>query len=174
MGAGKILAILSLSFHAAGYAQSNQELLKQLQDDLAELRRDQSTGPRKTFITPSTREVGYAMYYKLVQRRIEKIGTENFPNVDGKRLYGKLIVNIPIFQDGSIFEKDGGPNVERSSGDELLDQFALKIVRQAAPFDPLPASLRNKDRDDLIVVITSFNFTNEKNSVSADEKTSGE
>jgi protein TonB len=32
--------------------------------------------------------------------------------------------------------------VRRSSGDRALDQAALKILRLAAPFDPLPQSIR--------------------------------
>jgi protein TonB len=36
--------------------------------------------------------------------------------------------------------------VRRSSGDQALDQAALKILRLAAPFDPLPANVR-KDYD---------------------------
>ncbi|MDF3035215.1 MAG: tonB, partial [Paucimonas sp.] len=72
--------------------------------------------PKKTQLTPSSREVGYALYYKSLQERIEKIGTFNFPEQNGKKLYGELIVYIPIFQDGTIYEKDGGPRVERSSG----------------------------------------------------------
>ena len=36
--------------------------------------------------------------------------------------------------------------VRRSSGDKALDQAALKILRLAAPFAPLPESIR-KDYD---------------------------
>ena len=32
--------------------------------------------------------------------------------------------------------------MRRSSGDKALDQAALKILRLAAPFDPLPANVR--------------------------------
>ncbi len=36
--------------------------------------------------------------------------------------------------------------MRRSSGDKALDQAALKILRLAAPFEPLPANVR-KDYD---------------------------
>ena len=58
---------------------------------------DENKRPRKTFITPSTREVGYAMYYKEMQKRVEEIGTLNFPQHNGKKMYGELVVYIPIF-----------------------------------------------------------------------------
>ena len=47
---------------------------------------DQNRRPRKTFITPSTQEVGYAMYYKTLQKRVEDIGTLNFPQKNGRKM----------------------------------------------------------------------------------------
>jgi protein TonB len=117
--------------------------------------------PRKTQITPSTREVGYALYYKAMQTRIETIGTLSFPQKDGKKLYGELLVYIPIFQDGTIYEKEGGPRVEHSSGSAALDNAAMRIVRRAAPFGRFPANMRSADQDDLWEVITRFKFTRE-------------
>jgi protein TonB len=117
--------------------------------------------PKKTQITPSTKEVGYAMYYNALQRKVENLGTLNFPEHNGKKLYGELVVYIPIFQDGAIYEKDGGPRVERSSGNKALDQAALRIVRRAAPFGPFPANMRSSGKDDVWEVITRFNFTRE-------------
>jgi protein TonB len=37
-----------------------------------------------------------------LQKRIEEFGTLNFPRKDGKKMYGELIVYIPIFQDGDL------------------------------------------------------------------------
>lgn len=120
---------------------------------------DQNKRPRKTFITPSTKAVGYALYYKAMQKRIEDIGTMQFPEKNGKKLYGELIVYIPIFQDGTIYEKEGGPRIEKSSGIPSLDKAALRIVRHAAPFGTFPENMRSHDKDDLWVVITRFKFT---------------
>ena len=117
--------------------------------------------PKKTQITPSTAEVGYAMYYKALQNRIEQIGTLNFPQKDGKKLYGELIIYIPIFQDGTIYEKEGGPSVQRGSGNPALDQAALRIVRRSAPFGRIPANMRSSDKDDVWEIVTRFKFTRE-------------
>ncbi|HYD80576.1 MAG TPA: TonB family protein [Paucimonas sp.] len=122
---------------------------------------DYNKRPKKTQITPSTREVGYAMYYKSLQDRIEKFGTLNFPHENGRKLYGELVVYIPIFQDGSIYERDGGPRVERSSGNAALDRAALRIVRRAAPFGRFPDNMRSADKDDVWEIITRFKFTRE-------------
>jgi protein TonB len=123
---------------------------------------DQNKRPKKTFITPSTREVGYAEYYKTLQRRVEEVGTLNFPQKNGRKLYGELVVYIPIFQDGTIYMKDGGARVERSSGNPALDEAALAIVRRAAPFGKFPPNMLSHDKDDLWVIITRFKFTREE------------
>lgn len=120
---------------------------------------DQNKRPRKTFITPSTQAVGYAVYYKSFQKRVEDIGTLNFPQQGGKKMYGELMVYIPIFQDGTIYEKEGGARVEKSSGNLELDKAALRIVRRAAPFGKFPPNMRSGDRDDLWIIITRFKFT---------------
>ena len=123
---------------------------------------DENKRPRKTFITPSTQEVGYAMYYKAMQKRVEEIGTLNFPQQDGRKMYGELVVYIPIFQDGTIYEKDGGLRIEKSSGNAALDKAALAIVRRAAPFGRFPPNMLSSDKDDLWVIITRFKFTREE------------
>ena len=123
---------------------------------------DQNKRPKRTQITPSTRQVGYALYYKEMQKRIEEVGTLNFPEQNGRKLYGELVVYIPVFQDGTLYMKDGGPRVERSSGNPALDAAALRIVRRAGPFGSFPANMRTRGKDDLWEVITRFRFTREE------------
>ena len=123
---------------------------------------DQNKRPKRTQITPSTRQVGYAIYYKEMQKRIEEIGTLNFPQQNGRKLYGELVVYIPIFQDGTIYQKDGGARIEKSSGNADLDKAALAIVRRAAPFGRFPPNMLSSDKDDLWVIITRFKFTREE------------
>jgi len=118
--------------------------------------------PKKTQITPSTREEGYAIYYTTMQKSIEKIGTLNFPQQGGKKLYGELVVYIPIFHDGTIYEKEGGPRVEQSSNVPALDKAALRIVRSAAPFGKFPAKMRTSGKDDVWEIITRFKFTRDE------------
>ncbi|MBY0574594.1 MAG: TonB family protein, partial [Undibacterium sp.] len=123
---------------------------------------DQNKRPRKTFLSPSTQAVGHAIYYKALQKKVEDVGTINFPQLHGKKLYGEVIVYIPIFQDGTIYEKNGGPKVERSSGIAALDAAALRIVRKAAPFGNFPRNMRSKDKDDIWIVVTRFKFTRDQ------------
>lgn len=114
--------------------------------------------PFKTFISPNTRNVGYATYYKAAGRRIEEVGTRDFPQKDGKKLYGALILYIPIYQDGSLYMRDGGPKIEKSSGNADLDQAALDIVRKAAPFGAFPPHMLSTSADDVWVMVSGFTF----------------
>ena len=123
---------------------------------------DQNRRPKRTHISPSTRQVGYALYYKALQKRVEETGTLNFPQQNGRKLYGELVVSIPVYQDGSLYQKEGGPRVERSSGNAALDKAALEIVRRAAPFGSFPQNMRSVGKDDLWIVITRFTFTREE------------
>jgi protein TonB len=128
----------------------------------AEIARDIETynkRPKKTQITPSTREVGYALYYKKMQEKIEKVGTLHFPEANGKKMYGDMLMSIPVFQDGTIYEKEGGVRVEQSSGNPALDRAAIAIVKRSAPFDRLPANMRSTGKDDVWEIITRFHFS---------------
>lgn len=127
--------------------------------EISETIEDQNKRPKKTFIMPSTREAGYASYYKSMQKRIEDMGTLNFPQANGRKLYGVLTLSIPVFQDGTIYEKEGGITVEKSSGNAALDQAAMRIVQRSAPFGKFPPKMRSSDKDDLWVIITTFKFT---------------
>ncbi|MDP9107500.1 MAG: TonB C-terminal domain-containing protein [Pseudomonadota bacterium] len=143
-------------------AQDSSKAIARREAEIARNVEDYNKRPKKTQITPSTREVGYAMYYKAIQDKIEKLGTLNFPQQNGKKLYGDLVLYIPIYQDGTIYERDGGPRVERSSGNGALDNAALRIVRRSAPFSRFPANMRSADKDDVWEIITRFKFTREE------------
>ena len=116
---------------------------------------DQNKRPRKVHITPSTREVHYALYRDHMTQRIEEIGTLNFPQQDGRKLYGELVLSIPVSQDGTIYQGEGGIHIDRSSGNAALDQAALNIVRRAGPFGHFPPNMITE----IWVLTTTFKFT---------------
>lgn len=139
----------------------SSKAIARMSAEISETIEDQNKRPKKTFVTPSTRGVGYAIYYKTMQKRIEDVGTLNFPQQNGRKLYGQLVISIPVFQDGTIYERDGGAKIDRSSGNAALDAAALNIVRRSAPFGKFPPNMLSNDRDDLWVIITTFKFTRE-------------
>ena len=141
--------------------QRTQKLngMMRMEAELSQKINDYNSQPLKKQITPNTRELKEARYYKDIQYRIERLGTLNFPQFNGKKLYGQLIVSIPIFQDGSIYEKEGGPQIEKSSGSPALDRAALQIVRDSAPFPPFSAEIKNRQKGEVWEIVTYFNFT---------------
>ncbi|MFZ1180449.1 MAG: energy transducer TonB [Herbaspirillum sp.] len=136
--------------------------MARLEAEVARNIEDYNKRPKKTQITARTRKVDYAFYYKRMQEKIEILGTLNFPHRDGRKLYGELLVYIPVFQDGTIYEKEGGARVERSSGDAALDSAALAIVRRSAPFGGFPKNMRTTGQDDIWEIITRFRFTHDE------------
>lgn len=155
-------------------AEDSTREIARMAAEIAKRIEDENKRPKKTFLSPSTREVGYATYFNNVRERIEKVGTLNFPQQEGKKLYGELTVSISIFQDGRIYENDPnrGITVDRSSGNRALDEAARRIVRQSAPFGAFPKDMRTTGKDDVWVMTTRFKFTRE-NGLEADAMRGG-
>jgi protein TonB len=98
-----------------------------------------SDDARTLIATPSTRQSGLAEYLDGWRRRVERIGTANYPSeLLGNIHAGRPTLEVVIAADGRLDDIV----VRRSSGDKTLDQAALKILRLAAPFPPLPPSIR--------------------------------
>jgi periplasmic protein TonB len=100
---------------------------------------DGSDDARTLIATPSTRQSGLAEYLDSWRRRVERIGTANYPTVLLGNIHaGRPTLEVVIAADGRLEDIV----VRRSSGDTALDQAALKILRLAAPFPPLPPEIR--------------------------------
>lgn len=135
-------------------AEREQQLLRLKQ--LAEIDQriqQQNERPRRRYVSPATREVPYAMYYDAMRLRIERRGTEDFPQVQGRKLYGELTMEITVDAVGRVVEAQ----VLQPSGTRALDERALAIVRAAGPYGAFSAEMRRQA--DLIVVTARFRFT---------------
>ncbi len=65
---------------------------------------EENARPRKRYISPSTREEVYAIYYDDLRRKIEDRGTSNFPEAGGRKLYGALTMVITVNHTGKVLE----------------------------------------------------------------------
>jgi protein TonB len=138
--------------------RDQEERRKQLLRLLAEIEKrvnEENAKPKKRYISPATREEVYALYYDSLRRRIEDRGTRNFPEVDGKKLYGELTMNVTVDAAGRVVEAE----IVRPSRNKRLDQQAVAIVRAASPFGPFTAAMRTQA--DQIVVTSRFRFSRE-------------
>lgn len=94
--------------------------------------------PKRKFIGARTKEYRFARYVEDWRLKVERIGNLNYPEEARKgKLYGSLQLTVGIRADGSL-ESIG---INRSSGEEILDEAAIRIVRLSgqngfAPFPP--------------------------------------
>ncbi len=140
-------------------ARAQEEQHRQLVQQLAEIEKrlsEENARPRKRFVSPATREAVYALYYDQLRRRIEDRGTRNFPENQGKKLYGELTMNVTVDAEGRLVDTE----VVQPSTSPLLDRRAIAIVRAAAPFGPFTVPMRR--RADQLVISSRFRFTREE------------
>ncbi|MDM0122466.1 energy transducer TonB [Variovorax arabinosiphilus] len=140
-------------------AKAQEEKRRQLINLLAEIERrvnEENARPKKRYISPSTREAAYAVYVDALRRRIESRGTENFPEVAGKKLYGELTMLVTVNFDGSLLATE----VVETSGNLALDRRAQAIVRSIGNFGRFSDAMRRQA--DQIVLPSRFRFTRDE------------
>lgn len=139
--------------------REKEEHRRQLLRHLAEIEKrvnEENARPKKRYISPATREEVYALYYDGLRRRIEERGTRDFPEYQGRKLYGELVMNVTVDAAGRVVDAE----IVRPSQSRVLDAQAVAIVRAAAPFGPFNAAMRAQA--DQIVVTSRFRFTREE------------
>jgi len=108
--------------------------------------------PKRRFIGARTREYRFARYLEDWRLKVERIGNLNYPEeARRKKLYGSLQLTVGVRSDGSL-ESIG---IDRSSGLQILDDAAIRIVRLAARngFAPFPPDI-SRDTDILHITRT--------------------
>jgi protein TonB len=110
--------------------------------------------PRRKFIGARTQEYRFAQYIEDWRVKVERIGNLNYPDQARRdQIYGKLQLSVSIRADGSVENIE----VSRSSGQRILDAAAVRIVKLAGPFSPLPPNI-TKDVD-ILTITRTWSFT---------------
>ncbi|HEY0666061.1 MAG TPA: energy transducer TonB [Gallionella sp.] len=110
--------------------------------------------PRRKFIGARTQEYRYAQYIEDWRIKVERIGNLNYPEqARRQKVYGKLQLSVSIRKDGSIETIE----VNRSSGQRILDAAAMRIVKLAGPYAPLPPSITQDT--DILTITRTWSFT---------------
>ncbi|MBI2313060.1 MAG: TonB family protein [Betaproteobacteria bacterium] len=111
---------------------------------------DYQKRPRRRFIGARTQEYRFAQYVEDWRIKIERIGNLNYPEAAKReRIFGSLQLTVSIKSDGTVETVE----LNRSSGQKVLDAAALRIVKLAAPYAPFPADIR-RDTDILSITRT--------------------
>ncbi|MBE0612387.1 MAG: TonB family protein [Burkholderiales bacterium] len=103
--------------------------------------------PRKKFIGSRAQEYRFAQYVEDWRLKVERIGNLNYPDNARGKVYGSLVLTVSIKSDGNLDKVE----VRRSSGQQILDRAAERIVKMASPYARFPDNIK---RDTDILVIT--------------------
>ena len=109
-----------------------------LAQDMAPAYSDRSNDLNR--IAANLEDETYSSYIKRIQERFETIG--EYPvEAQQRGITGRALVTFVINEDGTL----AAARLTESSGSRILDEEALRIVRVAAPYIPLPKSFHKKE-----------------------------
>jgi protein TonB len=133
-----------------------RDQLARAQAEIAKQVSDYQKRPRKHHFMPSTSEYRYARYVEEWRTRVERIGNEHYPEEARGKVYGSLRMTVAVRKDGSLVEAA----LEKSSGSQVLDRAARRIVNMAAPFPPFPPEIARDT--DVLEITRTWVFTNDQ------------
>ncbi|MBB5207253.1 TonB family protein [Chiayiivirga flava] len=108
--------------------------------------------PKRKFVSANTQEYEYASYMRGWVARVERIGNLNYPDEARRRnLLGQLVLTVAVRRDGTVERID----VVQPSGYPVLDEAAIRTVRLAEPFGPLPDT---HDGTDILHITRTWQF----------------
>jgi periplasmic protein TonB len=117
-------------------------------------RQDFPDRPRRKFISANTREHLYASYMRSWVAKVERVGNLNYPEQARRmNLAGSLVLSVDVLADGSVEQI----RVLRSSGYDILDEAAVRIVRLSSPFSPLPEEITAEV--DILTITRTWQFS---------------
>lgn len=135
-GAGRsLIQMLPLPATETLAAEAGEQAPEQAGDDQLRLRGEARD---ELYVTADTRASRLAPYLDGWRRRVERIGTVNYPSVAQRRgLTGSPVIEVTLQRDGRL----RAARIQQSSGHPEIDAAALEILRLASPFDPFPPEL---------------------------------
>ncbi|MCK5395547.1 MAG: TonB family protein [Gammaproteobacteria bacterium] len=123
--------------------------------EISDIIEEQASIDRTKYLNSSTKEFTPAEYMRNWINRVERVGNLNYPDqARRKKLSGTLILDVVINADGELVKTD----LRQSSGHQILDDAAKRIVKLAAPYSAFPKKLRKEA--DVIHITRSWEFLN--------------
>lgn len=141
--------------------QANEEIALQQQTQLlaqelhilkAKMSRYNSE-PRIHFDAPSAKASVFAAYVEDWRAKIERFGTEHYPDQAKGQLSDSLQLTVYIDKEGHLIKVD----IHKPAQNPLFNVAAQRIVRLAAPFGPFSTEMR--ERTDVLAITRSWRFT---------------
>ncbi len=122
--------------------RKNQQNVAQLVSELSREKQLYAKRPRINHVdTLSAKSAIEAKYIKDWVQKVEIIGNINYPSLAKQRkLSGTLILSVLVNHDGSVISS----TVQQKSGEKLLDDAAIKVVKLASPYKQFPIEMREQ------------------------------
>lgn len=109
--------------------------------------------PRKEYLSPSTKKNEAAKYLDDWRRKVETVGNANYPiQAKASSLSGSLILSVELNRNGTI----SSIGVIKSSPHKILNDAALRFVRDASPYPSFPDEIDSQV--DILVITRAFHF----------------
>ena len=101
---------------------------------------------QQLWIAADTRESDVAVYLDSWRRKIERVGTMNFPSAARRRQFsGTPVIEVTIGADGRLLQS---PDPPLAAVTPRSTKRRMRILKLASPYDPFPPELAAKhDRD---------------------------
>jgi protein TonB len=152
----------ALAAAAAGNDLSNAAIaIARLEAEIARNLDAYNRRPRRKFIGARVEEYKFAQYVEDWRQKVERLGNLNYPEAAKGRYYGDVVLTVVIRADGSVVQVD----VDRSSGNKVLDAAARRIIEIGAPYAPFPPAIRAEATELQISRTLSFMRGNQLQSV---------
>ncbi|RDH82903.1 MAG: hypothetical protein DIZ80_11590 [endosymbiont of Galathealinum brachiosum] len=137
--------------------QQKNERAARLAEELSLTFQEFSQKPKEKFLNSRTKEYIAATYMRGWIDKVERLGNADYPDAAIRaKLSGTLILDVVINADGTLKEI----NLRRSSGHQILDDAAKRIVKMSSPFAPFPSKLLKQA--DIIHITRSWEFQSDQ------------
>ncbi len=142
-------------------SESNRKLASEIASlaaRLSDLKEDAAKRPRVRRITSvSTKKAMDARYLLKWERKIELLGNQNYPREAlAQKVYGDLRLLVVLSPNGAVERVE----ILKSSGHDVLDLAAIKIVKLAAPYEPF--SVEMQQEIDQLEIVRTWQFRKDR------------
>lgn len=112
--------------------------------------------PKRKSIGARTQEYKFASYVESWRQKVERVGNLNYPEAaKDHKIYGQLQLTVYIKSNGELEKVE----IRRSSGHQVLDDAAVRIVKMGSPYAAFPDDLGKEV--DIIDITRTWIFTQE-------------
>lgn len=109
--------------------------------------------PRVHFEAPSAKASAFAAYVEAWRAKIERLGTEHYPDQAKGQLSDALQMTVFIDQEGNLVKIE----IHQPAQNPLFNVAAQRIVRLAAPYPAFSTEMR--EQTDILAITRSWHFT---------------